>query len=121
MKSFIKACMAVSLLGVLTAATLISAARAGAAAQDNKMMGAAATQKSLYERLGGEAAISAVIDDFVARVAADSRINQKFARSNVERAEGVERGASRCLFVGRRVSHRFPSHACLIKSLRRRA
>ena len=41
MKSFIKACMAVSLLGVLTAATLISAARVGAA-QCNKM-GAATT------------------------------------------------------------------------------
>ena len=87
MKSFIKACMAVSLLGVLTAATLISAARVGAAAQCNKMGAAATQQKSLYERLGGEAAISAVIDDFVARVAADSRINQKFARSNIERVK----------------------------------
>ncbi|HEX8068709.1 MAG TPA: group 1 truncated hemoglobin [Pyrinomonadaceae bacterium] len=46
-----------------------------------------AAQKSLYERLGGEAAISAVIDDFVARVAADARINQKFARSNIERVK----------------------------------
>ena len=43
--------------------------------------------KSLYERLGGEAAISAVIDDFVARVAADARINGKFARSNVDRVK----------------------------------
>ena len=88
MKSFIKACVTMTIIAVLTTATLISAARAGAAAQDNKMMGATATQqKSLYERLGGEAAISAVIDDFVARVAADSRINQKFARSNVERVK----------------------------------
>ena len=61
MKSFIKACMAVSLLGVLTAATLISAAHVGAAAQDNKMVAAATQQKSLYERLGGEAAISAFL------------------------------------------------------------
>lgn len=44
-------------------------------------------EKSLYERLGGEAAISAVIDDFVARVAADERINKKFARSNIERVK----------------------------------
>ena len=43
--------------------------------------------KSLYERLGGEAAISAVIDDFVGRVAADARINGKFARSNVDRVK----------------------------------
>ena len=41
--------------------------------------------KPLYERLGGEAAISAVIDDFVARAAADARINKKFAKSNVDR------------------------------------
>ena len=86
MKSFMKACVAVSLLGVLTAATLISAARVGAA-QCNKMGAATTQQKSLYERLGGEAAISAVIDDFVARVAADSRVNQKFARSNIERVK----------------------------------
>jgi hemoglobin len=44
-----------------------------------------AQDKSLYERLGGQPAISAVIDDFVLRVAADKRINQKFARSNVDR------------------------------------
>lgn len=41
--------------------------------------------KSLYERLGGKDAISAVVDDFVARCAADARINGKFARTNVPR------------------------------------
>ncbi|MDR6561194.1 MULTISPECIES: group 1 truncated hemoglobin [Arcicella] len=35
--------------------------------------------KSLYERLGGNAAISAVIDQFIANVAADARINAFFA------------------------------------------
>lgn len=44
-----------------------------------------AQQKSLYERLGGEGAISAVVDDFIQRSAADARINKKFAKSNVER------------------------------------
>jgi hemoglobin len=34
---------------------------------------------TLYQRLGGKPAISAVVDDFVARVAADSRINAFFA------------------------------------------
>jgi hemoglobin len=43
--------------------------------------------KPLYERLGGEAAISAVIDDFVGRVAADTRINGKFAKSNIDRVK----------------------------------
>jgi hemoglobin len=40
---------------------------------------------SLYQRLGGSEAIVAVIDDFVARCAGDSRINQKFARTDVPR------------------------------------
>lgn len=34
---------------------------------------------SLYERLGGKPAITAVVDEFVARVAADARINAFFA------------------------------------------
>jgi hemoglobin len=40
---------------------------------------------SLYERLGGKDAIVAVIDDFVARCAADDRINGKFARTDISR------------------------------------
>jgi hemoglobin len=44
-----------------------------------------AQQKSLYERLGGEGAVSAVVDDFIQRAAADTRINKKFAKSNIER------------------------------------
>ena len=83
MKSILKAGVSIALIAFFTAATLVSAARAGAA-QDNM---SAPAQKSLYERLGGKDAINAVIDDFVARVAADSRINQKFARSDVERVK----------------------------------
>jgi hemoglobin len=41
--------------------------------------------KSLYDRLGGKPAITAVVDDFVGRVAADSRINGKFANANIPR------------------------------------
>jgi hemoglobin len=81
MKSILKSGVAISLIAFLAAATLVSAAHAGAA-QDN--MGASA-QRSLYERLGGKDAISAVIDDFAARVLADARINKKFAKSNPER------------------------------------
>ena len=40
---------------------------------------------SLYDRLGGKDAISAVVDDFVARCAADARINGKFARTDIPR------------------------------------
>ena len=35
--------------------------------------------KSLYDRLGGRTAIVAVVDDFVANCAADTRINKFFA------------------------------------------
>ena len=40
---------------------------------------------TLYERLGGGAAITAVVDDFVTRCAGDTRINGKFARTDVPR------------------------------------
>ena len=40
---------------------------------------------SLYQRLGGQPAIVAVIDDFVGNVAADNRINRFFANANVPR------------------------------------
>jgi hemoglobin len=48
---------------------------------------ASAQEKTLFERLGGEGAISAVIDDFVGRVAADARVNGKFAKSNIDRVK----------------------------------
>jgi hemoglobin len=43
--------------------------------------------RSLYDRLGGKSAITAVVDTFVARVAADTRINKKFARSDIPRVK----------------------------------
>lgn len=42
-------------------------------------------QKSLYDRLGGQSAITAVVDDFTANVAADSRINKFFAKTDIPR------------------------------------
>ncbi len=44
-----------------------------------------AQQKSLYERLGGKDAISAVVEDFAGNVLADNRINKKFAKSDPAR------------------------------------
>jgi hemoglobin len=41
--------------------------------------------RSLYERLGGKDAISAVVDDFVSRCASDARINGKFVRTDIPR------------------------------------
>ena len=43
------------------------------------IFGEANKEKSLYDRLGGKKAISAVVDEFVGRVAADKRINAFFA------------------------------------------
>lgn len=40
---------------------------------------------SLYDRLGKKEAITAVVDDFVNRVANDNRINGKFANANIPR------------------------------------
>jgi hemoglobin len=39
--------------------------------------------QSLYQRLGGQSAIVAVVDDFVGNVAADARINKRFASTNI--------------------------------------
>jgi hemoglobin len=44
-----------------------------------------AQTRTLYDRLGGYPAISAVVDDFVANVAADRRINRFFANANIDR------------------------------------
>src|SRR3984957_18117591 len=38
-----------------------------------------AKEKTLYQRLGGKKSITAVVDEFVGRVAADKRINSYFA------------------------------------------
>ena len=44
---------------------------------------------SLYDRLGGMPAITAVVDDFVGNVAADQRINGRFANANVPRLKAL--------------------------------
>ena len=46
-------------------------------------------RQTLYQRLGGKNAIVAVVEDFVARCAADSRINPKFARTDVPRLKAM--------------------------------
>ena len=62
---------------------------------------------SLYERLGGKDAITAVVDDFVARCAADNRINGKFARTDIPRLKAMlvdqvcEAAGGPCTYSGR--------------------
>ena len=47
--------------------------------------GMAKQEPSLYDRLGGKPAITAVVDDFVGNVAADKRVNGRFANANIPR------------------------------------
>ena len=64
-------------------------------------------EKSLYDRLGGKPAITAVVDDFVGRVAADTRINGKFATTDIPRlkmllAEQIcQASGGPCTYTGR--------------------
>ena len=63
--------------------------------------------KSLYDRLGGKEAITAVVDDFVGRVAADKRINGFFVKANVPRLKMMlvdqicEATGGPCKYTGR--------------------
>lgn len=41
------------------------------------------TERSLYERLGGKPAVTAAVEEFVANVAADTRINGRFAATDI--------------------------------------
>lgn len=65
------------------------------------------TEKSLYDRLGGKPAITAVVDDFVGRVAADTRINGKFSTANIPRLKTMlvdqicQASGGPCTYTGR--------------------
>lgn len=61
------------LWGALIAVTVLVTGCAG-------MMG---EKKSLYDRLGGKSAIEAMVDDLMVNVAADARIQQRFAGANL--------------------------------------
>src|SRR6476659_3532735 len=75
-----KSGMKKSICGALAiAAILVSVSSAS-------MLGQAAKEKSLYDRLGGKPAITAVVDEFVGRVAADKRINAYFASTAADPA-----------------------------------
>lgn len=41
--------------------------------------------KSLYDRLGQQPGLVVVVDDFVANIAGDGRINQRFARTDIKK------------------------------------
>ena len=64
-------------------------------------------ETSLYDRLGGKPAITAVVDDFVGNVAGDARINGYFARANVPHLKAMlvdqicEASGGPCKYAGR--------------------
>jgi hemoglobin len=45
-------------------------------------------EKSLFDRLGGKDAITAVVDKFIGNVAADTRINARFANADIPGLKG---------------------------------
>ena len=68
-------------IGTLVAAATLVAGCSGGMQGGTTMI----ENKSLYNRLGGTPAITAVVDDFIGNVAADTRINQRFAKADIPR------------------------------------
>lgn len=70
--------------------------------------------ESLYQRLGGKDAIAAVVAEFVGNVAADTRINARFANTDIPRlkvllTEQICQGSGGpCTYTGRdmKTTHR---------------
>jgi hemoglobin len=87
------------IVGLKTMAAAVALVALAACARDDRTVAgdtagqtaaaAGLAQRTLYERLGGKGAITAVVDSFVARVAADARINKKFARSDIPRVKAM--------------------------------
>src|SRR5215212_6229229 len=69
-----------------------------------------AADATLYQRLGGQPAISAVVEDAIANVAADSRINQRFASTDLARLKSglveflCDRSGGPCRYRGRNMA-----------------
>ena len=87
-------------------ASLIAAlALAGCAANPPR-----STDATLYQRLGGQAAIAAVVDDTLANVAVDPRINQRFRNSDTLRLKSglvellCDRSGGPCTYRGRNMA-----------------
>jgi hemoglobin len=70
---------------VLFAIAIASAAACGGGSKkpDTTNTGTGTTDAKLFDRLGGMDAITAVVDEFVANVAADARINAQFANTDI--------------------------------------
>lgn len=81
---------------------------AGCTSMGDTMMASPAMGKtSLYDRLGQKPAIAAVVDDFVANVAGDTRINARFQGANIPRLKTMlvdqicQASGGPCTYAGR--------------------
>ncbi|HKW95672.1 MAG TPA: group 1 truncated hemoglobin [Methylomirabilota bacterium] len=94
-------------LGTLGVAAVLVA---GCAGRDAAMM----DNRSLYDRLGGKPAITAVVDDFIGNVAGDARINRRFADANIPHLKTMlvdqicQAGGGPCTYTGQsmKAAHR---------------
>lgn len=68
---------------ILCAIALTAAACGGGGKKPDTTTTTTAGEAKLFDRLGGMDAITAVIDEFVANVAADARINAQFANTDI--------------------------------------
>lgn len=69
---------------VVLSAVLIALSLGACSSMSSKEAAPMATkQASLYDRLGGKGAITAVVDDFVGNVAGDERINGRFGNTDI--------------------------------------
>ncbi len=92
---------------MLVAATLAAfLAFAGCAMQPMKPM----QDQSLFQRLGGKDAITAVVDDFIGNVAADARIARRFGGTDIPRLKRMlvdqicASTGGPCTYTGRNMS-----------------
>ncbi len=83
MRRSLAACLALLALGTAVSSAVAQAKPAPAKPAMEKP---AMAKKSLYDNLGGKPAITAVVDEFVGRVAADKRINKHFAATAADPA-----------------------------------
>ncbi len=74
-----------NLKSIFVAALLVGVSLSVSACADTMMKAdmKSSAQPSLYQRLGGKPAITAVVDEFIANVAADKRINKRFAHADI--------------------------------------
>jgi hemoglobin len=88
-------------VGICGAALLVVAGCAGMPRESTM------ERRTLYDRLGGKPAITAVVDDFVGNVAADTRINGRFAQANIPRLKMMlvdqicQASGGPCTYTGR--------------------